>query len=377
MNLEFTEEMVMLQDSLNKFLQNEYDFETRQKSSRNGIGYSEDNWQNFAEMGLLGVPFEDQFGGFGFGQTGLIVVMEAIGKGLVLEPYLSSVILGGQLIQRAGTQAQKEDILPKLIGGELKLAFAYVERQARYNLSDVQFKAESKGEQFVLNGTKSVVFNAETADKIIVSVRTSGESISKDGISLFIVDKDATGLSLRNYETVDGLRASEVSFDNVTVTADALVGTLNEALPVIEYIIDSASAATCSEGVGVVNQLREKTVEYLKTRKQFETTIGNFQVLQHRVVDMFMTEEQMRSLSYLAAIKVAADDNADERTKSVSAAKVYLGDARAICGEQAAQLHGGIGVTDELDVAHYVKRLAMINTLFGDRDFHLQRFSQV
>ena len=377
MNLEFTEEMVMLQDSLNKFLQNEYDFETRQKSSRNGIGYSEDNWQNFAEMGLLGVPFEDQFGGFGFGQTGLIVVMEAIGKGLVLEPYLSSVVLGGQLIQRAGTQAQKEDILPKLIGGELKLAFAYVERQARYNLSDVEFKAESKGGQFVLNGTKSVVFNAETADKIIVSVRTSGESISKDGISLFIVDKDATGLSLRSYETVDGLRASEVSFDNVTVAADALVGTLNEALPVIEYIIDSASAATCSEGVGVVNQLREKTVEYLKTRKQFETTIGNFQVLQHRVVDMFMTEEQMRSLSYLAAIKVAADDNADERTKSVSAAKVYLGDARAICGEQAAQLHGGIGVTDELDVAHYVKRLAMINTLFGDRDFHLQRFSQV
>ncbi|MEW5057332.1 MAG: acyl-CoA dehydrogenase [Cycloclasticus sp.] len=377
MNLEFTEEMVMLQDSLNKFLQNEYDFETRQKSSRNGIGYSEENWRNFAEMGLLGVPFEDEFGGFGFGQTGLIVVMEAIGKGLVLEPYLSSVVLGGQLIQRAGTQAQKEDILPKLIGGEMKLAFAYVERQARYNLSDVQFKAESNGEQFVLNGNKSVVFNAETADKIIVSVRTSGESISKDGISLFIVDKDAAGLSLRNYDTVDGLRASEVSFDNVTVAADALVGTLNEALPVIEYIIDSASAATCSEGVGVVNQLREKTVEYLKTRKQFETTIGNFQVLQHRVVDMFMTEEQMRSLSYLAAIKVAADDNADERTKSVSAAKVYLGDARAICGEQAAQLHGGIGVTDELDVAHYVKRLAMINTLFGDRDFHLQRFSQV
>jgi len=377
MNLEFTEEMVMLQDSLNKFLQNEYDFDTRQKSSRNGIGYSEGNWQSFAEMGLLGVPFEDEFGGFGFGQTGLIVVMEAIGKGLVLEPYLSSVILGGQLIQRAGSQAQKEEILPKLIGGEMKLAFAYVERQARYNLSDVQFKAEKKGDQFVLNGLKSVVFNAETADKIIVSVRTSGESISKDGISLFIVDKDAAGLSLRNYETVDGLRASEVNFDNVTVTSDALVGTLNEAFPVIDFIIDSASAATCSEGVGVVNQLREKTVEYLKTRKQFEKTIGNFQVLQHRVVDMFMTEEQMRSLSYLAAIKVAADDNADERTKSVSAAKVYLGDARAICGEQAAQLHGGIGVTDELDVAHYVKRLTMINTLFGDRDYHLQRFSQV
>lgn len=377
MNLEFTEEMVMLQDSLNKFLQNEYDFESRQKSSRNGIGYSEDNWQGFAEMGLLGVPFEDEFGGFGFGQTGLIVVMEAIGKGLVLEPYLSSVVLGGQIIQRAGTQAQKEEILPKLIGGEMKLAFAYVERQARYNLSDVQFKAEKKGDQFVLNGLKSVVFNAETADKIIVSVRTSGESISKDGISLFIVDKDAAGLSLRNYETVDGLRASEVSLNNVTVDSSALVGTLDEAFPVIEYTIDSASAATCSEGVGVVNQLREKTVEYLKTRKQFEKTIGNFQVLQHRVVDMFMTEEQMRSLSYLAAIKVAADDNADERTKSVSAAKVYLGDARAICGEQAAQLHGGIGVTDELDVAHYVKRLAMINTLFGDRDYHLQRFSQV
>ena len=375
MNLEFTEEMVMLQDSVNKFLQNEYDFETRQGLSKTGVGYSEENWQNFADMGLLGIPFEEQYGGFGFGQTGLIVVMEAIGKGLVVEPYLASVVLGGLLIQRAGSEEQKEALLPELIGGNLKLAFAYVERQSRYNLTDVEFTAEKKGQQYCLSGSKSVVFNAETADKIIVSARTSGDNFTESGISLFIVDKNAAGLSSRDYQTVDGLRASELTFDNVMVDMDALVGDVDGAFSDIEYVIDAASAAICAEGVGVVTQLREKTVEYLKTRKQFDQAIGNFQILQHRCVDMFMTEEQMRSLSYLAAIKVADGDGA-ERTKSVSAAKVYLGDARSIVGEQAAQLHGGIGVTDELDVAHYVKRLTMMNALFGDRDYHLQRFSE-
>tara|TARA_R110002096_G_scaffold402143_4_gene599352 strand:+ start:4771 stop:5901 length:1131 start_codon:yes stop_codon:yes gene_type:complete len=375
MNLEFTEEMVMLQDSLNKFVQNEYDFETRQKISREGIGYKEANWQSFADMGLLGVPFDEQYGGFGFGQTGLIVVMEAMGKGLMLEPYLASVVLGGQLVQLAGSETQKEQLLPQLIGGELKLAFAYVERQARYNLSDVECRAESKGEGFVLNGSKSVVFNAETADKIIVAARTSGDTISQQGLSLFIVDPTAEGVTARHYETYDGLRASEVNFDQVNLDADTLLGTLDQAYPVIESVIDSAAAAICAEGVGVVSQLRQKTVEYLQTRKQFNQPIGNFQVLQHRAVDMFMAEEQMRSLSYLAAIKVTEGES-HERIKSVSAAKVYLGDARAIVGEQAAQLHGGIGVTDELDVAHYVKRLGLLNTLFGDRDYHLQRFSQ-
>ncbi|MEH6503966.1 MAG: acyl-CoA dehydrogenase [Cycloclasticus sp.] len=375
MNLELSEEMVMLQDALNKFLQNEYDFEKRQQISRNGIGYKEENWQSFADMGLLGVPFEEQYGGFGFGQTGLCVVMEAIGKGLVLEPYLSSVVLGGQLIQQAGSEAQKEALLPLLVGGELKLAFAYVERQARYNLSDVECRAEKKGEQFSLSGSKSVVFNAETADKIIVAARTSGDNISEKGISLFIVDSKAAGMQARHYETFDGLRASELSFDNVVLDSDALLGTVDEAYPIIESVIDSAAAAICAEGVGVVSELRQKTVEYLKTRKQFNQAIGNFQVLQHRAVDMFMAEEQMRSLSYLAAIKVTEGEPVG-RVKSVSAAKVYLGDARATVGEQAAQLHGGIGVTDELDVAHYVKRLGMLNALFGDRDYHLQRFSQ-
>lgn len=376
MNLEFSEEMVMLEDSLNKFIQNEYDFETRQKLSRQGIGYSEEHWQNFADMGLLGVPFDEQYGGFGFGQTGLIVVMEAIGTGLVLEPYLASVVLAGQLIQKAGSEAQKETLLPALIGGELKMAFAYVERQARYNLSDVEFKAEQVENQYRLTGHKSVVFNAETADKIIVSARTGNDSRSKEGVSLFIVDKNATGLSSRHYETVDGLRASELSFDGVMVDADALVGSLGDALPVIESVIDSATAAISSEAVGVVTQLREKTVEYLKTRQQFGKVISVFQVLQHRAVDMFMAEEQLRSLSYLAAIRAGEKDE-DERIKSVSAAKVYIGDCRSIVAEQAAQLHGGIGVTDELDVAHYVKRLTMLNTLFGDRDYHLQRFSAV
>jgi alkylation response protein AidB-like acyl-CoA dehydrogenase len=374
MNLEFTEEMVMLQDGLNKFLQNEYDFETRQKLSRHGIGYNENNWQQFADMGLLGVPFEEEYGGFGFGQTGLIVIMEAIGKGLVLEPYLASIILGGQLIQQAGSEEQKQALLPALIGGELKLAFAYAEQQSRYNLADVACTAEKQGGQYVLNGHKSVVFNAETADKIIVSARTSGNTISEQGVSLFIIDKAANGLTARHYETVDGLRASDVMFE--AVTAEAVLGTIDEAFADIQTVIDSATAAICAEGVGVINQLREKTVEYLKTRKQFGQPLGAFQTLQHRTVDMFMAEEQMRSLAYLAAIHAASDDKS-ECVKSISAAKIYLGDTRSVVAEQAAQLHGGIGVTDELDVAHYVKRLSMLNALFGDRDFQMQRFCQV
>lgn len=376
MNLEFTEEMTMLQDGLDKFLQHEYDFESRQKLSRQGIGYSEQHWQSFADMGLLGVAFDEQYGGFGLGQTGLIVVMEAIGKGLVLEPYLASIILGGQLVQQAGNEQQKESILPALIAGELKLAFAYVERQGRYNLADIACKAEKQSGGYLINGQKSVVFNAETADHIIVSARTSGDTISKEGISLFLIDKNTKGLNFRHYETVDGLRASEVSLNDVMVESSALLGELDNAYATIESVLDSAAAAICAEGVGVVGQLREKTVEYLKTRKQFNQVIGHFQVLQHRVVDMFMAEEQMRSLAYLAAIRVD-EGQFDTRTKSVSAAKIYMGDARSIVAEQAAQLHGGIGVTDELDVAHYVKRLTMLNTLFGDRDYHLQRFSKV
>ncbi|HIG78946.1 MAG TPA: pimeloyl-CoA dehydrogenase [Cycloclasticus sp.] len=375
MNLELSEEMIMLQDMLSKFLNKQYSFEQRQTLSRNGIGYSEDNWQQFADMGLLGVPFDEQYGGFGFGQMGLVVVMEAIGKGLIVEPYLASVVLAGQLIQQAGSEAQKHAILEPLIAGEFKLSFAYVERQSRYNLADVACQAEKQGAQFCINGNKSVVFNSETADKIIVSVRTSGETISQSGISLLLVDKDAAGLSTRHYETVDGLRASELSFNNVMVAEDALVGALGNAYEAIQTVIDSATAAVCAEGIGVIAQLREKTVEYLKTRKQFGQALSDFQVLQHRCVDMFMHEEQMRSLAYLAAIKVS-DGEAVESRQSVSAAKVYLGDARTIVAEQAAQLHGGIGVTDELDVVHYVKRLTMLNSLFGDRDFHMQRFCE-
>tara|TARA_R110000782_G_scaffold127742_6_gene219319 strand:+ start:881 stop:2014 length:1134 start_codon:yes stop_codon:yes gene_type:complete len=375
MNLEFTEEQVLLQDTLNRFLQNDYTFEQRQKLSQQGIGYSEQNWQTMAEMGLLGIPFEEEYGGFDFGATGLMIVMETIGKGLVVEPYLATVVLAGQLIQNASSEAQKQTLLPQLIEGNLKLAFAYVERQSRYDLSSVTVTAEKHASSFSLTGKKSVVFNAETADKIIVSARTSGNDGDKEGISLFLLDKDSTGITMRHYHTVDGLRASELSFEQVEIGLDALVGELDNAFPVIESVIDSASAAICAEGVGVISQLRERTVEYLKIRKQFSQPLGHFQVLQHRAVDMFMAEEQMRSLAYLASIRMEGGTRS-EQIKAVSAAKVYLGEARTVVGEQAVQLHGGIGVTDELDVAHYYKRLTMLNNLFGDRDFHLQRFSQ-
>ncbi len=376
MNLELTEEQCMLQDILSRFLSDQYTFDQRQKLSQQGIGYSEQNWQNFAELGLLGIPFEEQYGGFNFGATGLMIVMDAIGKGLVVEPYLSTVVLGGQLIQKAGSEAQKLDLIPQLIEGKLKLAFAYIERQSRYELSNVSLKAERQADSFFLTGSKSVVFNAETADKIIVTVRTSGNNRDKNGISLFLLDKGALGVSMKNYHTVDGLRASELFFDQVEVSHDAIIGELDAAYPIVEQIIDGASAAICAEAVGVISQLREKTVEYLKIRKQFSRPLSDFQVLQHRAVDMFMAEEQMRSLSYLANIKIDGGSRS-EQIRAISAAKVYLGDSRSVVGEQAIQLHGGVGVTDELDVAHYYKRLTMLNNLFGDRDFHLERFGQV
>jgi alkylation response protein AidB-like acyl-CoA dehydrogenase len=286
---------------------------------------------------------------------------------------LQTVILCGGLIDAAGSEKQKADLLPKIAGGELVLACAYAEPQGRYNLADLTTRAEKSGDGYVLNGQKAVVIGAPWADKLIVSARTGGNQRDADGVSLFIVDKGADGVSTRDYPTVDGQRASEIKFENVALAADALLGTEGQGLPVLEAAIDRAIAGLCAEAVGCMRVLTDATVEYCKTRKQFGQPIGNFQVLQHRMVDMFMECEQSLSMTYMVNLKL--DEGEAERVKAASSAKAQIGKSGRFVGQQAVQLHGGMGMTDELNVGHYFKRLTMIDSQFGNVDYHLRRFA--
>jgi alkylation response protein AidB-like acyl-CoA dehydrogenase len=329
-----------------------------------------------AELGWLGVSLPEDFGGIGGGPVDTMVIMEGIGTGLVVEPFLSSVVLGGNFLLEAGSDAQKSELLPQLAGGELMLAFAFAERQSRFDLADVELKAEKSGSGYTLNGHKGVVLQAASADKIIVTARTSGGSREEKGITLFLVDNNAKGLSRRDYPTVDGLRASELTFDNVSVGADAVLGEVDNAMPVVDMVVGKGIAALTAEAVGCMKVLHETTNEYLKTRKQFGAPLSKFQVLQHRMVDMFMEYEQARSMCYMVTLK-CEDPDPVERAKAVSAAKVQIGKSGRFVGQQSVQLHGGMGMTDELNVGHYFKRLTMIDTMFGNKDYHLRRFAQL
>ncbi|HBA41832.1 MAG TPA: pimeloyl-CoA dehydrogenase small subunit [Alphaproteobacteria bacterium] len=373
MDFSFTEEQTLLRNSVQRFIQDNYDFDSRQKIVHSDSGWNPDHWKAFAELGLLAAPFAEQYGGFGGGPVETMIVMEEFGRGLVVEPYLQTVILCGGLIDAAGSEKQKADLLPKIAGGELVLACAYAEPQGRYNLADLTTRAEKSGDGYVLNGQKAVVIGAPWADKLIVSARTGGDQRDADGVSLFIVDKGADGVSTRDYPTVDGQRASEIKFENVALAADALLGTEGQGLPVLEAAIDRAIAGLCAEAVGCMRVLTDATVEYCKTRKQFGQPIGNFQVLQHRMVDMFMECEQSLSMTYMVNLKL--DEGEAERVKAASSAKAQIGKSGRFVGQQAVQLHGGMGMTDELNVGHYFKRLTMIDSQFGNVDYHLRRFA--
>jgi pimeloyl-CoA dehydrogenase small subunit len=376
MDFSLSEEQQLLKDSVDRFVREEYELETRRKLVGSDDGFSRDNWKMMAELGWLGVALPEEFGGIEGGPVETMVIMEGFGEGLVVEPYFATVVLGGNLILEAGNDAQKSELLPAMSGGELMMAFAYAERQSRFDLADVEFKAEKSGGGYVLNGHKGVVLHAACADKIIVSARTSGGSRDENGITLFIVDAGAAGLGRRDYPTVDGLRASELTFENVQVGADAVLGEVDKGLPVIEKVVGKAIAALCAEAVGCMKVLHETTNDYLKQRTQFGAPLSKFQVLQHRMVDMFMEYEQARSMSYMVTLK-CEDEDPVERAKAVSAAKVQIGNSGRFVGQQSVQLHGGMGMTDELHVGHYFKRLTMIDTMFGNKDYHLRRFSNL
>ncbi|MEQ8380730.1 acyl-CoA dehydrogenase family protein [Parvibaculum sp.] len=374
MDFSFTEEQTLLRNTVQSLLQDKYDFETRRKVSKTAEGWRPEIWAQFAELGLLAAPFSEEMGGLGGGAIENMIIMEEFGRHLVVEPYVETVVIAGGFLRDGGSAAQQEAHIPGIIGGETVWAFAYAEPQGRYNLADLTTTAKKDGSGYTINGYKAVVLGAPWAQKLIVTARTSGGQRDRDGVSVFIVDKSAAGVSTRDYPTVDGRRASEITFENVKVDADALIGAEGKGLPLVEKITDQAIAALSAEATGCMKELNTATVEYCKTRKQFGVPIGKFQVLQHRMVDMFMAYEQSVSMTYMVNLKLEESDA--ERTRAAAGAKVQIGKAGRYVGQQAVQLHGGMGMTDELNVGHYFKRLTMIDTQFGNIDYQLKRYSE-
>jgi pimeloyl-CoA dehydrogenase small subunit len=376
MDFEFSEEQQLLKDSIEGLLGDKYDFEQRKKFLAGSEGWSREIWKQYAELGLLGLPFAEEHGGIGGGPVETMIVMGTIGNALALEPYLPTVVLAGGAIRRFGTDAQKDKYLPQIAEGKITGAFAHTERQSRYDLFDVKTTAKASGNGFTLDGQKSVVLNGDHADFLVVTARVSGNQRDKDGLGLFIVDAKANGVSRRGYRTQDGLSAAEVQFSGVKVEADAAIGKPGDALPLIEQIADDGIAALCGEAVGVLAALTEATTDYLRTRKQFGINIGSFQVLQHRNVEMLIAAEQAKSMALLATMMVNESDPVTRR-KTLAAAKSQIGRSAQFVGEQAIQLHGGIGMTMELKVGHWFKRATAIDIQFGDADYHLEQFGNL
>ncbi len=370
MDFSFTEEQSMLRDTVASYLADHYDFETRRAVIKSESGWRPQVWTAFAqELGILGAPFSEADGGLGGGATENMIVMEEFGKALVLEPYLPTVVIGGGFMKHSDFSGAAE-VIGKIIDGSAVIAFAYAEAQGRYNLADLKTKAKKDGSDYVLTGHKAVVIGAPWATHLIVTARTGGAQRDAGGVGVFLVEKGASGLTTRDYPTVDGQRASEVQFENTPAILIA-----DDALPLVEKVVDEAVAALCAEAVGVQRKLHEGTLDYTKQRKQFGAPIASFQALQHRMVDMFMALEQSVSMTYMATIKL---DEADlERAKAISAAKVQVGRANKFIGQNAIQLFGGMGMTDEMFIGHYFKRATMIEGQFGSVDHHLKRYEDL
>jgi pimeloyl-CoA dehydrogenase small subunit len=375
MDFSFTSEQDMLRDTVAKLVAQQYDFDTRRKVAKSETGWRPEMWSQFAELGLLGASFTEAEGGFGTGPIEAMIISEEFGKGLVIEPYLQTVVIGGNFFRHGGTDAQKEEHIAGIIGGETRIAFAYSEPKSRYDLHDVSTTAKKDGAGYTLNGHKAVVLGAPFATHLIVTARTSGGQRDTNGITVFLVAKNAKGLTTRDYPTVDGLRASEVYFENVAVGADAVIGAVDDGLPLVEKVVDNAIAALCAEAIGCFKVLNEATISYAKQRKQFGQPIANFQVLQHRMVDMFMAAEQATSMTFMVTLKL---DEADKARKlAASGAKVQIGKAGKLISQDAVQIHGGMGMTDELNVGHFFKRVTMIESQFGNTDWHLRRYTEL
>lgn len=374
MDFDFTEEQSILKDSLDRLMADRYGFEERKKHMASAEGWSQDMWGRYAEMGLMALPFAEEDGGIGGGPIETMIVMEAMGKALALEPYFSTVVLGGGFLRLGGNAEQKAELIGQVAEGSLKLAFAHTERHSRYDLNHVETSAKKDGGSYVLNGAKSVVLHGDSADKIFVTARTAGGAREEGGIGLFLVDANAEGVSRRGYAMQDGQRAAEITLDNVRVAAEAVFGDAEDALPLVRRVVDQGIAALSAEAVGVMSSMHALTVDYLKVRKQFGVPIGAFQVLQHKAVDMFVAAEQARSIT-LYATMMADDEDADERAKAMHAAKAEIGRGGRLVGENAVQLHGGVGMTMEYAVGHYFKRMTMIDVTFGDSGYHLRKLA--
>jgi alkylation response protein AidB-like acyl-CoA dehydrogenase len=375
MRFDYTEEQRLLAESVRRFVARDYGFEARKRVLSSPEGASAEVWRAFADMGLLALPLPAEHGGFGGTATDLAPVMEAFGEALVVEPFLATVGLGAQLVARAGNAAQQAAVLPRVADGSMKLAFAYTEVHSRYDLQRIALRAQRSGEGWVLEGEKRVVLGAPLAERIVVSARTAGAESDPRGVSLFLVDAAAPGIAQTPYRTLDGMRAADLRFSGARVGADALLGAEGEALETIEAVVDYATALACWEAVGAMRYANEATLEYLKARKQFGVPIGTFQALQHRMVDMMVELEQARSMAGLACARVEPGTPAAERRRIVSAAKIKIADACRLVSQESVQLHGGMGMTEELKVSHTFRRLTVLAQQFGDSDHHLERYA--
>ncbi|MFL6606446.1 MAG: acyl-CoA dehydrogenase family protein [Steroidobacteraceae bacterium] len=369
MDFEYTSDQQLLRDSVTRLLADKYDFESRKRYLAGG-GYSREIWHQFADLGLLGLPFGESEGGLGAGAVELLIVMEAFGRHLVLEPYLATIVLGGGCLRYGASTQLRQEILPKLIAGTHLAAFAHTERQARFDLADVTTTARRSGAGWQLNGAKKYVLHGASADYLIICARVSGEQRDRHGLGLFLVEAGSPGLGRRAYFTQDGTSAADITLSDVRVADGCLIGEPDNALPIVEKVVADGMAAACAEAVGAMERAFEMTIEYLKTRKQFGTTIGSFQALQHRAVDMLVALEQARSMALYAAM-MSSESDVEARNQALSAAKVQICRSARFIGEQAVQLHGGIGVTEECQVGHYYRRLTMLELLFGDAAHHL------
>ena len=373
MNFDFTEEQVMLRDSVARYVQDEYDFDTRSGIANSEEGMDRQRWQTFAELGWLSIPFAEEYGGFGGDAVDVMVVMEELGKGLVLEPYLATVLLYGGLLQKGASEPVRAERIPAIIEGAELGAFAYLERQSRYEMADVCTTATAEGDGYVLSGEKVVVFNGANADYLVVSARTGGGQSDQDGISLFLVPAESEGVTRTDYRLMDGQRVANITLENVFVPGAHLVGEAGAAWDLMQEVVAEANLALSAEALGIMEQLNAKTAEYARTREQFGVAIGSFQALQHRMVDTFIAYEQAKSLLYRAVC--ALSDEREDATTAIHALRVMLEKSGKHIFGEAIQIHGGMGITDELDIGHYAKRLMMINTTFGNGDYHQAKFN--
>lgn len=372
MNFSFSEEQTMLADSISRFIDSDYEFDTRQKIVASDDGFSHDMWQTFAELGWTAVPFNEADGGLDGGPIEMMLIMEQFGRGLVVEPYLANIVLAGGLLKRLATPKQREQWLAPLIAGELQAALAFAEPQGRFNPKNVLTTATKNGDAYVLSGKKTFVLNGGNADVLFIPARTSGSGTEENGISLFCISGDTSGIRRQRYPTVDGSQAADISLVDVKVPAENLLGNANDGCAMLQAVIDEATLAVCAEAMGVMQTLQDKTVEYTKNRVQFGVPISSFQSLQHRMVDTLMICEQSRSLLYWS---VMLSNSADVKAAgAISALKYQIGTAGIKLAEEAVQLHGGMGMTWEMDIGHYFKRMSAINILFGNADYHLDRY---